>query len=245
MKIAVWAIERIFKNWITTVLGLLLGFCAIVASVYNLIPSELVWNGYPVAATLLKAAGVALALAGAIAQDKHIKINPPALPNDNSKLLMILFVLAFGSLFSAPVYAQNAPATDSNIYGAGVSYSVNASPAIAGTGLYARLITGSTYAFTSVDAVPNTLKPFTVTSNIGVGVAQKVLTLGGMPVFCVTGAGPSWTGSNVGWQYNGGCLGAIPYKKLLIMPNVRFLKSSVSNGSGYQPIIGVMFGASF
>ena len=89
------------------------------------------------------------------------------------------------------------PATDvQNMYAAGVSYSVNATPAIAGTALYAHEVTDSgLYAFTAVDALPNTIRPLTVTSNIGVGVAQKVATLGKVPIYMPTAAGVSWSNS--------------------------------------------------
>jgi hypothetical protein len=138
---------------------------------------------------------------------------------------------------------QLEPSALQNVYAAGGSYSVGGSPAIAGTGLYAHLVTDrGTYAFSAVDAVPNTMKPFTVTTNIGVGVAQKIVTLGKVPIFVPTAAGISWSGSNTGWQWNAGALASIHLKgEYYLMPTVRVLKSSVSNGTGYQPIVGVLF----
>lgn len=129
-------------------------------------------------------------------------------------------------------------------YAAGVSYSVNAQPAVAGTALYAHVLNDSgTYAFTAIDAMPATLKPFTVTSNVGIGVAQKVVTVGKVPIYMPTSAGVSWTGVNTGWQWNGGAVAVIPLKNgYFVMPTVRFLKSSVSSGSGYQPVVGMLFG---
>jgi hypothetical protein len=131
-----------------------------------------------------------------------------------------------------------------NIYAGGGSYSVNASPAVAGTALYAHSLGNSgTYAFTAVDALPSTLKPFTVTSNIGAGVAQRVFTIGTLPVYMPTAAGISWSGTNTGWQWSGGALVGIKVKgNYYLMPSVRFLKSSVSGGTGYQPIFGLLFG---
>jgi hypothetical protein len=131
-----------------------------------------------------------------------------------------------------------------NIYAGGGSYSVNASPAVAGTALYAHSLGNSgTYAFTAVDALPSTLKPFTVTSNIGAGVAQRVFTVGTLPVYMPTAAGISWSGTNTGWQWSGGALVGIKVKgNYYLMPSVRFLKSSVSGGTGYQPIFGLLFG---
>ena len=159
-----------------------------------------------------------------------------------AKVGVILFMLmALPNCFGQ----ASAPATDiQNLYAAGASYSVNASPGVAGTGLYAHLIADTgTYAFTAVDALPNTVKPFTVTSNIGAGVAQKVTSFGKVGIYVPTAAGISWNGTNTGWQWNGGAAATIPLKNgYYLMPTVRFLKSSVSGGTGYQPIIGVLFG---
>ena len=56
-------------------------------------------------------------------------------------------------------------------------------------------------------------------------------------------AGISFNGTNTGWQWNAGALASIKLKNnWFVMPNVRLLKSSVSNGAGYQPIVGVLFG---
>lgn len=161
--------------------------------------------------------------------------------------IVVLVVIAISGLCQ-PVQAQDDPLA--NFYAAGVSYSINAVPAVAGTALYAHLLIGpsdsykgSTYAFTVVDALPNTLHPFTVSTNIGAGLAQKVFTLGKVPIYMPTAAGISFNGTNTGWQWNGGVLASIHIKgQYYIMPTARFLKSSVSNGSGYQPIIGVLFG---
>jgi hypothetical protein len=169
-------------------------------------------------------------------------------PSDAAKKAAGLGVLLLCLLLAPHASAQVAPATNAtvdvqNIYAGGISYSINATPAIAGTALYAHAINASgTYAFSVIDALPNTIKPFTVTSNIGAGIAQRVVTIGKIPVFVPTSAGISWQGSNVGWQWNGGALASIHLKgSYYLMPSVRFLKSSVSNGSGYQPIVGVLF----
>ena len=108
MKIIAALIERVFKNYVSTVLGILLGFAGIVAAVYNLIPSTLVWQGHNVANTLLAAAGVALALAGAIAKDKNIGINPPTLP---TKVGMILLILSVGAFMPMTAHAQDSTTT--------------------------------------------------------------------------------------------------------------------------------------
>jgi hypothetical protein len=162
---------------------------------------------------------------------------------------MIILALMIGLSTSAK--AQTVPAANAspdnaaNIYAAGMSYSVNAKPAIAGTALYAHLLSDvtNTYAFTVIDALPNTVKPFTVSTNIGAGIAQKVATWNGVNIYLPTAAGISFNGTNTGWQWNGGAMAAFKLKgSYYIMPSVRFLKSSVGNGTGYQPIIGIMFG---
>ena len=157
--------------------------------------------------------------------------------------VVVLFVV----LFLVPLAQAQTPQAITKLYGAGVSCNVNAKPALSGTALGAYQLSSDTapglYAFTAVDALPNTLKPFTVSTNIGAGIAQKVFTLGKVPIFVPTAAGISFNGANTGWQWNGGALAAIHVKgQYYIMPTVRFLKSSVSNGSGYQPIVGVLFG---
>jgi hypothetical protein len=158
----------------------------------------------------------------------------------------MLFGLCFSLLFqSVSAQAPAAPTAVQNFYAAGVSYSVNASPAVAGTALYAHILSADTgtYAFTAIDALPNTVSPFTVSTNVGAGIAQKVFTLGKVPVYMPTAAGISFNGANTGWQWNGGVLASIHIKnQYYLMPTVRFLKSSVSNGTGYQPIVGVLFG---
>jgi hypothetical protein len=141
-----------------------------------------------------------------------------------------------------PVTVQSTNVT--NLYAAGASWNSSATPAIAGTALYAHKIADSgTYAFTAIDALPNTLKPFTVTTNIGAGLAQRLVTIARVPIFVPTAAGISFNGANTGWQWNTGAAAMIRFKdSYFVVPTVRFVKSSVSNGSGYQPIVGVLFG---
>ncbi len=149
--------------------------------------------------------------------------------------------LALLSVFLAlPLFGQTLP---SNVYGFGASYNQSGTPRVAGTALYARLINdgSGTYAFTVFDALPTGTKPFTVTSNIGAGVAQKLFAIGKVNFYAPAATGISFTGSNTGWQWNGGVAASVPVKKSWhLMPNVRFLKSSVGGG-GYQPIVGVLF----
>lgn len=159
------------------------------------------------------------------------------------KAIISCLLLAFSGILG---HAQTAPASGvSNLYVAGGSFSPGASPAFAGTALYAHSINASgTYAFTLIDVLPNTFKPFTVNTNVGIGIGQKIATIAGLPVFIPTAAGISWNGSNTGWAWTTGA--AVPFQlkksNWYLMPNVRVLKSSVSGGTGYQPILGLLFG---
>src|SRR6185437_9544556 len=100
------------------------------------------------------------------------------------------------------------------------------------TALYAHALSNTgTYAFSAVDALPNTIKPFTVSTNVGAGIAQRVATISGIDVYVPTAAGISWCGANTGWQWNAGALASVHVRgNYYVMPSVRFLKSSVSGG---------------
>lgn len=140
--------------------------------------------------------------------------------------------------------SSSAPLT--NIYAAGVSWNQNATPSVAGTALYARLASDGTgtYLFTVVDALPTSTKPFTLTTDFSAGIAQKVFTLGKVPIFIPTSAGVSFSGSNTGWDWSTGAMAAVKLGKgnWRLFPVVRIARSNVSGGSGVQPIVGVMFG---
>ena len=152
--------------------------------------------------------------------------------------LLLACAVAFGQTASLPT----------NVYAGGVSFNNSASPRLAGTGLYARLVNDGTgtYAFSVFDALPTSYKPFTVTTNVGAGVAQHLFDIGKVPLYAPVATGISWTGSNTGWQWNGGVMAAIklPTKSGYwhVYPNVRFLRSNVSNGSGYQLTAGILLG---
>ena len=151
--------------------------------------------------------------------------------------LLFVCALAIGAA------AQTLP---DNVYASGLSFNSSASARFAGTGLYARKVSdgSGTYFFTAVDALPASVRPFTVSTNFGAGVAQKLpFTLGKIPFYAPVGAGFSYNGTNKGWEWNGGILASIRLKgNWHLYPNARFLKSSISAGSGYQPIVGVLIG---
>ena len=153
------------------------------------------------------------------------------------KTLLLITIL----LISAACFAQTTPA---NLYGFGASFNNGASVPVAGSGLYAHSLTDGTYAFGMLDVLPNTVKPFTVTTNLSTGIAQKVFTVGSVPIYVPTSAGVSFSGSNTGWSWSTGGMAVVRIKKTnwYMMPNIRVAKSSVSGGTGYQPIFGAMFG---
>lgn len=242
--------ELFVKNWRTTLLGLL-GAVAVAVSNY-------VQAGHPTWIGLGLAA--ALALVGAVSKDldvanlglldkliaKHglsaVTDYLQKVAKEQSVKTVVTLVVALLLLLPCLAQAQSEP-LPANLYAAGVSYNVGGSPAVAGTGLYARLLSGGTYAFSVVDALPLSVKPFTVSTNFGFGVAQKVVTIANVPIFVPTSAGISYNGNNTGWAWSTGGLAAFKVKgNLRVLPNVRIVKSSVSNGAGYQPIVGVLFG---
>ena len=158
---------------------------------------------------------------------------------------LAVIALLFCLLLGVAAWAQEVPAQPDNVFAAGVSFNSGASPAVAGTGLYAHKVADSgTYAFTVMDVLPNNhTDPFTVNSNFGFGIAQKVATIAKVPIYVPTSAGVSVNGDNLGWAWSTGALASIKLKgDWRIMPHVRVVKSSVSNGTGYQPIVGVLFG---
>jgi hypothetical protein len=140
--------------------------------------------------------------------------------------------------------AVTALAQTNNLAAVGMSYQPGASPAVAGTGMYAKALAGTpgTYVFTVADALPLSVKPFTVITQFGAGIAQKIFAVGRVTLFVPTSAGVSVNGSNTGWAWTGGGLASITTKRGNIMPNVRVVKSSVAAGQGYTLIAGVMFG---
>lgn len=151
------------------------------------------------------------------------------------------------ALTSASLAVGQTPAPQvSNVYAGGVSWNSTATPAVAGTVIYAHAVdTSGTFAFTAIDAIPTSTKPFTVTTNVGVGVAQRVFSIGKIPIYIPTTAGISWSGSNTGWAWSTGGLASIKLGKKSswhIFPMVRVARSNVSGGSGFQPIVGVAFG---
>ena len=155
----------------------------------------------------------------------------------------VILSLASLCLFAITSFAQTAPTNPTNIYAIGGSFNQGATPQLAGTALYAHSVNDSgTYAATVIDILPSSGKPFTVNTNIEVGIAQKLFTIGKIPFYAPATTGFTFNGQNAGWNWATGGLASIKIgKNLRFMPNFRVVKSSVG-GSGYQPIVGVLFG---
>jgi hypothetical protein len=154
---------------------------------------------------------------------------------------LLLSVVLLAS--AVPAMAQSTTNGPQSFIAGGISYNPGDANPIAGTGLYARALTDSagTYAFTIIDAIPTSFEPFKVVTNLGAGIAQKVVTIGKVPVYMPTSAGISINGDNTGWYWSSGALASIHVKgSWYVMPNVRFAKSSVNDSSGYQVIAGLL-----
>lgn len=153
------------------------------------------------------------------------------------RTVLFLFLVALLLTFVPTANAQ----LPTNAYFGGGSYSSGATPAFALTGLYTRSITDSTAAFTIVDVLPESKT--TVSTSIGVGIAQRIATIGNIPIFAPTEAGVTVTGNNTGWSYSFGAAAPFQIKpNWYIMPIVRGQKESVAGGTGIRPIIGVLIG---
>ena len=163
----------------------------------------------------------------------------------------LLSMLACSLLLVVSCLAQ-----DNNIGAGGISYQPGDAPSIAGSGMFLKATSSETdpakdisnYAFSWVDILPLTIKPFTVTTSIGLGDAVKIVTIAGVPLYAITGAGLSVQGTNSGWAWSAG--GFAKFRISIkgqethwrILPSVRMVKSSVAAGQGYSLIGGAMIG---
>lgn len=144
-----------------------------------------------------------------------------------------LILLSF--LLSSLLFGQD------NYAAIGTTYNHGAIPAIAGSALFAKRVTGDTFSFTVVDALPTTYKPFTVSTQWATGIAQKVVQIGNVGIFVPMAAGITYSGTNTGWVWNSGVLVGIPLKGTWVLyPVVRVSKSSVANS--YQVFGGILIG---
>ncbi|SEG56204.1 hypothetical protein SAMN05421819_3552 [Bryocella elongata] len=241
------------KAWLHSIIAIAISsFCsALIANLTSPATFNLTADGLK---HLLAVCGMSSALAVAA-----LLVKSPLAPSDASGAgpdKALVWILLFGG-FALPCSAQTASTGSSvtNLYAAGASFNQGATPAVAGSALYAHQLTispdsyaGGTYAFTMLDILPNGTKPFTVSTNISAGIAQRVATIAGHDVLAPTSAGISFTGVNTGWAWSTGVAVPLRFKPKsdgsawFLVPTVRVIKSSVGGGTGYQPVIGLMFG---
>lgn len=181
--------------------------------------------------------------------------------NNTGQAAAALFIAAAVLLGSTSALAQTAttpPATTtpvaanpnslaplSNFYGGGLSYINGGNPALSGTLIYAHPASTSTgtYLVTIVDVIPVATKPFTVNTNIGAGVAQRVATIASHDIYGITSLSLSEDSTNVGYSFTAG--GGMPFKlktsNWYAMPILRVYKSSITGSQGFMPQLGVVF----
>lgn len=245
----------VVKDWKTTAAGIL---SAVIATVGPLtaylatLPNQ--GKATAIAGVVTLVGAIARVWLGMIQHDAppadSVTVTTSSVQNVTKVGILIFLALCLSPLATAQVQPP-APVDPDNLYFAGVSYSQGATPSTAGTAMYDRKIADnngfSTYAFTMVDLIPASVKPFTVSTNIGAGVAQKVATIANIPIYVPTAAGISLNGNNVGWVWSTGAGAPFEIKRkgesthFYVMPTVRINKASIGN-SGYQPIVGVLFG---
>jgi hypothetical protein len=181
---------------------------------------------------------------GEDAVNEYLQAALQAAKEKSVKTAITMIVLGMLLALAMPAVAQLADNNfPSNIFTAGLSYNSGAAPNVAGTAMYDRLVSGSsTYAFTVLDMFPGSKGA--VLTNLSTGVAQKVVTIAGYPIFTLGGVGGSFTGSNAGWNWNTGVQTIIPLKTgstWMFMPSLRFVSPSVGT-PGVVPIVGLQVG---
>lgn len=231
---------------IVTLVVTLFGTLGVPQLASNWLPSHLTAYSILVAVALILHACFPSIFGATSQQDQDAVKGSSSGPAVKNLIILLVFLLFASAVMAQTATPAPAPAPASgvqNVYAAGVSYGVGATPPVAGTALYAHQIptNSGTYAFTVVDLLPNTQSPFTVTTSIGAGVAQKVFSIGSVPIFVPTSAGISISGSNTGWAWTTGALADVKIKgNWHALFGGRVIKSSVSNGSGYQPNLSAM-----
>lgn len=160
------------------------------------------------------------------------------------KTRTIVCILALLSVFLAlPVFAQEPVVGPENFIGFGVSYNqyVEKGQQISGNLLYARRATADRlYSFTFVDVVSKESKEFSTATSITEGIGLRTASIGKVGIYATTGVGVMAGYKDVGYSWTGGMALGIPLGKgWAVMPNVRFLKSSLTD---YQYIGGIMIG---
>jgi hypothetical protein len=154
-----------------------------------------------------------------------------------SRFRRFLVMIGLVFLMIAPLAAAEAP---ENFAALGMSWNQYAVPQLSGNLLYAKKLGESTYSFNFVDMVSTSMVPFKTATSITTGIGQRFLRIGSVSVYGTTGVGILAGGENVSYSWTSGGAVSIPIGKgFAILPNVRFIKNSVTE---LQWIGGVMIG---
>jgi hypothetical protein len=164
-----------------------------------------------------------------------------------------LGALALASLLlvsAAPLYSQTAePVRD--LVAAGASWNQYTQPQVSGNLMYAHQVSGGTFSFSLVDITAKTVtdvgsdgKPvtrFATMTSVSTGLAQYLKSIGPARIYVVSTVGVSAGGESVGGTWTAGGAAVIPIgsKGWCLMPNLRVLKSTVSE---FQGIFGIAIG---
>ena len=153
-------------------------------------------------------------------------------------------LLAAGSLVCGGgfSYGQSpAPSqVEHDVFGAVVNWDNYSSPKVTGTLGYAKLITGNTYSFTTVDVNSAHTHPWSVQTSITTGIAQRLTTVSKFQIYTGGTFGVATTGSNVGGAYSGRVLIVRPIKGN--WAGIAIMGVSGATISNVRPVLGVGFG---
>jgi hypothetical protein len=187
---------------------------------------------------------VALEQMGFCDGQEEAALSQPERKEDTMKLRNVCIAILAAASLAVCHHTAQAQEVD-NLYMVGLTGNVGSDKPIAGTALYAHRLTDvGTYPFTLIDVIPSSAKPLTVTTNIGVGVAQKIATIANVPVYSPASLSVSYNSTAVGYAYSGG-IGAMfrpqAGKNWFLMPTLRFSKSNIS-GDGIVLLPGLLYG---
>jgi hypothetical protein len=123
----------------------------------------------------------------------------------------------------------------------GAAWNQQAAPQINGMLVYATRIAEGLYSFNLVDITPSTYKPFTITTNITIGLAQYMRTVGPARIYTVATAGVGAGGNTAGLAWTAGGVAMVPVGKkgLCLLLSVRALKNTMSD---FQGVYGIAIG---
>lgn len=247
--------DRLFKgkNWISTVIGLLVAGLLALQQAYSQghIPPEMACLIFASAAlgaftkiedSLNLGIVQKLILKHGVA-DVQKALND-AMKNPSVVKLVILCLLVCFAIFPAAAQTASPAPTAAeynlpdNLVGAGGNWNSAGSPKFDGLAVYGHLVNNTTYSFSMVDLFPVKGR---VETQLTTGLLNQFTIIAGYPVYACGTTGVATSGAATGWAWNLCAATYIPIKKWpnwAVMPIVRLNKSTV--GSGYTPILGAV-----